>query len=48
MMQQIMEPLLANPRALIGLGGGVILMLGLFIMDKKENKKLFRHKKEYG
>ena len=48
MMQQIMEPLLANPRALIGLVGGVILMLGLFIMDKKENKKLFRHKKEYG
>ena len=44
----MMEQLLANPRALIGLIGGGILMLALVIMDKKDNKKIFRHKKEYG
>ena len=44
----MMEQLLAKPRALIGLIGGGILMLALVIMDKKDNKKIFRHKNEYG
>ena len=42
------ETILQNPRAIIGIVGLVILMLVLFIWDKKENKKKFRHREEYG
>lgn len=42
------ETILQNPRAIIGIVGLVVLMLVLFIWDKKENKKKFRHREEYG
>ena len=44
----MIQQLLANPRALIGLVGGAILMLALFIIDKRDNRKNFRHKREFG
>ena len=34
-----METLLQNPKALIGIVGLAVMMLVLFIWDKKENKK---------
>jgi len=43
-----METLLQNPKALIGIVGLAVMMLVLFIWDKKENKKNFRHRAEYG
>ena len=42
------ETILSNPRAIIGVVGLAILMLVLFIWDKKENKKKFRHREEFG
>ncbi|MCF0186695.1 MAG: type IV secretory system conjugative DNA transfer family protein, partial [Bacteroidaceae bacterium] len=42
------ETILSNPRAVIGLVGAAILLLVMFVWDKKENKKVFRHKQEYG
>lgn len=42
------ETILQNPKAIIGIVGLVVLMLVLFIWDKKENKKKFRHREEYG
>lgn len=44
----MMEFLLQNPTALFGVIALVILFLAIFIMDKKENRKNFRHKTEYG
>jgi len=42
------ETILGNPRAVAGVIASAALILGLFIMDKKENKKNFRHRQEYG
>ena len=43
-----LETIRSNPRAIVGIVGLAIIILILFIWDKKENKKKFRHKKEYG
>jgi type IV secretion system protein VirD4 len=42
------ETILQNPRAMIGIIGLAVMMLVLFIWDKKENKKKFRHREEFG
>ena len=42
------ETLLKSPRVLVGIIGFVILMLILFIWDKRENKKKYRHRVEFG
>ena len=42
------DTVLANPRAVVGIIGLAILMLVLFIWDKKENRKNFRHREEFG
>ena len=42
------ETLLKSPRVLVGIIGFAILMLILFILDKRENKKKYRHRVEFG
>ncbi len=42
------ETLLKSPRVLVGIIGFAILMLILFIWDKRENKKKYRHRVEFG
>lgn len=42
------ETLLKSPRFLVGIIGFAILMLILFIWDKRENKKKYRHRVEFG
>lgn len=42
------ETLLKSPRVLVGIIGFAILMLVLFIWDKRENKKKYRHRVEFG
>ena len=42
------ETLLKSPRVLVGIIGFAILMLILFIWDKRENKKKYRHRGEFG
>ena len=42
------QTLLQNPRALIGIVGMAVLLIVLTLWDKKENRKQFRHKEEYG
>ena len=42
------DTILHNPRALVGIIGLAVLLLVLFIWDRKENRKKFRHREEYG
>lgn len=42
------ETILQNPRAIVGIIGLAILMLVLFIFDRKENRKKFKHRQEFG
>ena len=43
-----LDTILHNPRAMVGIIGIVIMMLGLFIMDRKENRKNYKHRMEFG
>ena len=43
-----LDTILHNPRAMVGIIGIAIMMLGLFIMDRKENRKNYKHRMEFG
>ena len=42
------DSILSNPSLMIGLAVLLLMFGGLFIMDKRENRKNFKHKVEYG
>lgn len=42
------ETILQNPRALVGIIGLAVMLLVLFIWDRRDNRKKFRHREEYG
>jgi len=42
------ETILHNPRAMIGIIGLAIMLLVLFIWDRKENRKNYKHRVEFG
>ena len=42
------ETILENPKALVGLISLALLLIVLFIWDRKDNQKKFRHRVEFG